>query len=181
MMNLLEYASTTNDRLTAKAVFSEDRSRRLRLDRFLDGWPAGVHAALIGVNPSIANEYENDATIRKDLGFAKRNGWSCITKINLFDFVATDVRELARADVPNSLENNVYLFRVMQEADIVVPCWGPPEKLPKRLQGEWRKVALWAANQRKPLYCIGTTKHGHPRHTLMTPYSTPVTLWNPPE
>mgnify|MGYP000368458646 CR=1 FL=1 len=161
------------------AVFSECGQYRLRLDREVDLF-GGPTAALIGVNPSKANGTENDATIRKDIGFAKRFGWSHIIKGNEFAWCATDVRELAYVDDPVGSENDAYLRQIMAEADIIVPCWGPLAKVPKRFRSRWLEVVGIADELSKPLWCIGTVADGQPRHTLMTPYTTPLTEWKRP-
>lgn len=64
---------------------------RLRLDRVTGD--VGPVVAIIGVNPSTADATKNDHTIRKDMGFAKRLGWSRIIKANLCGYRATDVRD----------------------------------------------------------------------------------------
>lgn len=166
----------------SRADISRCGKYRWRLDRPINlPLDQRTHALLIGVNPSDADATKNDATIRKDLGFARRLGWSHITKGNLLGYRATKVSEIAQVDDPVGCENDKYLVHMMQEVDLVVACWGPPEKLPKRFRNEWRKVVGMAHELRKPLYCLGVTKGGHPRHTLMTPYSTPLTVWQPPK
>jgi hypothetical protein len=66
------------------AVFSPCGIYRLELRREVDPLLAGLTAALCGVNPSTAGAEDNDATIRKDMGFARVLGWSHIIKINKF-------------------------------------------------------------------------------------------------
>lgn len=161
------------------AIISPCGRYRPRLDRVVD-MLGGPVSALIGVNPSTANATENDATIRKDLGFAEIHGWSRIIKANKFDYRSKDVKALAKCDAPNSPDADRYLREIMTEADIVVPCWGPLAKLPKHLRSRWLEVVAIADELGKPLWCIGTTKDGQPRHTLMTPYSTPLTRWEIP-
>src|SRR5687767_7328904 len=80
----------------------------------------GIIAALVGVNPSVAGVEKNDQTIRKDIGFAQRNGWRRIIKVNKFAKRATDVRELANAFDPIGPENDRYLAQAFEEADVIV-------------------------------------------------------------
>lgn len=158
------------------AVLSPCGLHRMRLDRDVD-LLGGLTAALCGVNPSTAGPIENDATIRKDMGFARRLGWSRIIKANKFTYRATDVRELAGCAQPNHPTADDYLREIFAEADVLVPCWGPLTKLPKRLRGRWIEVTRLMRESGKPIMCLGTALDGQPRHTLMLPYETPLTEW----
>lgn len=166
------------------ALFSEggeaEALYRWRLDREVNALLGGPVVALIGVNPSKAGAMVNDATIRKDIGFAQRHGWQRIIKGNKFAFRSTDVRALAKAADPIGPDNDAHLAAIMAEADIIVPCWGPLSKLPKRLRTRWRDVAAMAVATGKPVLCLGTALDGQPLHPLMLSYSTPLVNWQPP-
>lgn len=161
------------------AVITPCGRYRLRLDREIT--PLGLAAALIGVNPSTADATNNDATIRKDIGFALRQGWRRIIKANLCAYRATDVRELAACDDPIGPGNDEMLEAIMREADVVVACWGPTAKLPRTLRARWQEVAAIADRLRVTLMCFGTAQDGQPRHTLMIPYETPLVPWIRPD
>lgn len=151
---------------------------RWRLDREIaDEGPA---VALVGVNPSTAGAIDNDQTIRKDLGFAKLHGWRRIIKVNKCAFRATDVRELAKAVDPIGPENDKWLAEAFDEADLILPCWGPLAKLPKYLRRRWLEVLRLAERSGKPIMCLGVSNDGQPRHTLMLPYETPLVPWSRP-
>lgn len=164
------------------AVFSvggeEKALFRWRLDRPVQ--ETGIVAALCGVNPSTAGAEKNDQTIRKDLGFGLRLGWRRIIKVNKFAFRATDVRDLANAFDPIGDENDIYLSQAFAEADIIVPCWGPLSKLPKRLRRRYIEVCRLAERAGKPILCFGTANDGQPRHTLTLGYDTPLVPWSRP-
>lgn len=151
---------------------------RWRLDREVQA--EGIVAALCGVNPSTAGAEVNDQTILKDIGFAQRLGWRRIVKVNKFAFRATDVRELAGAFDPIGDECDSHLRAAFEEADVLVPCWGPLAKLPKRLRRRYIEVARMMDRSGKPIMCLGIAKDGQPRHPLMLPYSTPLVPWERP-
>jgi hypothetical protein len=161
------------------ALFSEGGEEkalfRWRLDREVQD--EGIVAALVGVNPSDAGAVKNDQTIRKDLGFAQRLGWRRIIKVNKFAFRATDVRELASAFDPIGPENDAHLARAFEDADVIVPCWGPLSKLPKRLRRRYIEVCRIIERAGKPVMCLGTANDGQPRHTLMLAYETRLVPW----
>lgn len=160
------------------AIFSPCGLYRYRLERDLGR--AGPTAAMIGVNPSIANDDRNDQTIRKDIGFGERHGWGRLIKGNLFSLVSTDIKGLRRLETPRDPINDEHLAQIMRDADLVVACWAPPRKCPRHLQSRWRRVVAIAAEVGTTLHCIGTTSEGHPRHPLMTAYDTPLTVWEIP-
>lgn len=159
------------------AVLSPCGLYRYRLDRLIGPGPA---AAIIMVNPSTADAVEDDATIRKVVGFAERNGIGRVIVGNKFAFRATDVRALKTAQDPRGPANDHYLEQMLQEADVHIVAWGPLAKLPRSLHGRWRRVVAIADRLGFTLQCLGTVHSGHPRHPLMTPYATPLTPWERP-
>lgn len=164
--------------MTRSAVISDCGLYRYRLDRDL-GQP-GLVAAILGVNPSKADAEIDDHTIRKDMGFGRRLGWSRIIKGNLFAYRATDVKTLRLAADPIGPLNDDHLARIMIEAKIHIAAWGPLAKLSKPLRERWRSVVEIARRLDCPLYCWGTALDGHPRHPLMLSYETPLVEWRIP-
>lgn len=162
------------------AAISPCGTYRYTLNRIVDPLLGGRHVALIGVNPSTADATNDDATIRKELGFAARLGWCEITKVNLFAYRATDVRELATASDPIGPRNDEYLEWAIANNPLIVACWGPLAKLPKHLRGRWCEVVAMAERLGKPLHCFGTAQDGQPRHPLMLAYATPLVPWSRP-
>lgn len=108
--------------MTGSAILSPCGRYRLRLDRVTGD--VGPVVAIIGVNPSTADASKDDPTIRKDIGFATRLGWSRIIKANLCGYRATDVRELAAVADPVGPDTDLHLLQIMTEADVIVAAWG---------------------------------------------------------
>lgn len=126
--------------------------------------PSG-HVAFIGLNPSTANESLDDPTIRRCIGFARKWGYGGVWMLNLFAFRATDPKEMKAAADPIGLGNNDYLNIQTRRARLVVACWGAHGFHLRR--GE-KVIAMLDG----PIYCLGMTKHGHPRHPLYLSGST---------
>src|SRR5947209_3183504 len=63
--------------------------------------------AVIGVNPSTADATANDATIRKDIGFARRLGYGGVLKLNVAAFRARDPKVCKAASDPIGPHNSV--------------------------------------------------------------------------
>jgi hypothetical protein len=132
------------------------------------------------VNPSTADAVENDATIRKLLGFGRHYDWGSIVVGNLFAYRSKDVRELATCADPVGPENDLHLLDMMREADRLVVAWGPAAKLPKRLRTRFRRILEMASLvSRQPMSIGAPAKDGHPCHPLLLPYSLELQPWKP--
>ena len=162
--------------MSGSAILSQCETWRYRLERTLNS-SSGPVAAIIGVNPSTADAKVDDQTIRKDIGFGRRLGWSRIIKGNLFAYRATDVRKLKDVVDPIGPDNDMHLEQIFRDADVLIAAWGPKAKLPRRLQPRYLEIIRIADRVAKPLLCFGRSGDGMPRHTLMLPYATPLEVW----
>lgn len=78
----------------APAEFSPDRRYRYILTR---RWSPAPMLGCIGLNPSTADELQDDPTVRRWMGFARRDGFGGIVVGNLFAFRATNPRVMCAA------------------------------------------------------------------------------------
>jgi hypothetical protein len=152
------------------AEISECGQYRYFLSRWWNARMGGRLCVFIGVNPSTADASEDDATIRKMVGFAARWGFDGIAVGNLFAHRATDVRELATAMNPIGPDNDGWLLDMMNLANLVVPCWGSSDKLPKELRSRIAEVSAVISQTATPVKCLGYTASGDPKHPLMLGY-----------
>lgn len=157
------------------AIISPCGLYRYRLDRKIA--PAGPVYAFFGINPSTADANVDDATVRKWIGFCKRWGASRFIVGNAFAYRATDVRELAKAEDPHGPDIGDHITAIIEEADILVPCWGNTTKVPPKLQEFFDVLIDALVSSEKPVKCFGLTKAGDPMHPLMLGYSTPLVPW----
>ncbi len=150
------------------ADFDETGAFRYRLWRRWD--PSGPVVAFVGLNPSTADADQDDPTIRRCLGFARRWGFGALEVVNLFAWRATRPQDLRRAVDPVGPENDAVLKRTARDADRVVACWG--------VHGAWRQrdteVLAWLPG---PLHCLGRTQGGQPRHPLYLPRDRAVEIY----
>ena len=131
--------------------------------------------AFIMLNPSTADANEDDPTIRRCIGFAKREGAGSISVRNVFSLRATDPKELAKHADPVGPNNYYWLTgRVVPLSKIVV-AWGAMIKNPRLRDG----YLIARAAVRCAAYCLGTTKSGDPRHPLYLPANAPLISWKP--
>lgn len=131
----------------------------------------------IMLNPSTADAAVDDATIRVCIGRAIRMRYGGILVLNLFAFRATDPRALKAVSDPVGPNNDGYLSGVLlgMKPKQVIAAWGDHGAL---LDRDKTVLALCRAHG-VPLYCLGTTKAGNPRHPLRIAYSVEPRLMEP--
>lgn len=173
--------STAIETMVRGASFSPDRTYRYALWRVWDG--AGGYTnkvAFIGLNPSKADETTDDATIRKCIGFAKRWGFGGIYMLNLFSIVSTDPKGMIFHDKPVGLGNHDALRYYRKNVAAVIACWGSMEMRYRPRLG-WQSQIQETLNAiNSPVYCLGKTKDGSPKHPSRIAYSTERELfWSP--
>ena len=138
--------------------------------------------AFFGINASTADGVKEDQTTRKWNGFSQLNGFGRYIVGNPFDYIATDVNDLASfmsPEIPRSRQNNRYLRQIIDEAEILIPCWGNLAKIPKRLRPVVDQLKRDIFSAGKPVLIFGLTQAGDPKHPLMLPYSTKLVEWRP--
>lgn len=157
-------------RFTRSAEISECGRYRWWLRR---SWPNvdehGQHTpgrgacCFVMLNPSTADGVQDDPTIRRCVGFAKRWGFSALSVRNLFPWRATDPSELFHADSVTGGHRGDQELLAACTADMVVLAWGA--KVPFKRDHE--ALRLFAQHfPAVPLYCLERTKAGSPRHPL---------------
>jgi hypothetical protein len=116
----------------------------------------------IMLNPSKADAYIDDPTLRRCIGFAKSWGFGSLTVINLFAYRSAKPSELRQVNDPVGAQNDRYLKKAIKSADKVVVAWGNNGKL---MQRDRMILDLLSIYNVQP-YCLGITKAGYPRHPL---------------
>ncbi len=139
------------------ATFSECRTWRYDL---LRRWDNGPLLNVVGLNPSTADEVQDDPTIRRCIGFAKRWGYSGMLMTNIFGLRSTDPRGLSCFPEPVGAGNNEALVGAARGSAMVLAAWGA--------WGDFngRGAAVCALLRGLELWCLGTTASGQPRHPL---------------
>lgn len=133
----------------------------------------GPTICVVMLNPSTADATHNDPTIRRTLGFAAREGAGRLLVVNLFSRRATrpaDLRAMARPGAGR--RNDEAILGAADRAERVIVAWG----VHGTLRGRDRAVARLLD---RPLWCLGTTKDGHPRHPLYVREDQPLIEWDP--
>lgn len=76
------------------------------------------------LNPSTADQVENDNTINRCIDYAKRWGYDGLLVGNLYAYRSTDPRALLLAADPVGEENDEWLVNMAALSEIVVCAWG---------------------------------------------------------
>jgi hypothetical protein len=157
-----------NDDATG-AVFSPCRRYRYRLWRH---WGSGPTMAVIGLNPSTADETKNDPTITRIIGFAKREGCGRLEMLNLFAWRSPYPEDLYKPADPVGPDNDDAILGTCMTAEVVVGAWGA-EKIAK---ARAEHVRAMLADAELEVRCFGTTLSGAPRHPLYLRADTPLVV-----
>ena len=123
---------------------------------------------VIAMQPSTADEKQNDPTILREIGFAYRWGFRFLDKVNLFDLCSPDPETLYGDRPPVTDENDRYVFAAAQRATLILCAWGNHGAHLAR--GARMKRLLLEAGYKLHVYGIGgvplLTLAGYPIHTL---------------
>ncbi len=138
------------------ANLSKCRKYRYALWRTWDD--SKPYAMFIGLNPSTANETEDDPTIRRCISFSKNWGFGGLVMANLFAFRATKPSVMKASNDPIGEENNKWLRELANEASIVIAAWGN--------DGSYFKRSKQVKELLPNLHCFKINKSGEPAHPL---------------
>lgn len=142
--------------MSRQTILSADRLYRYALWR---EWIGGEgYAMFIGLNPSTADETQDDPTIRRCISFAKAWGYSGLCMTNLFAYRATKPVDMKAASDPVGSENNVHLLTLAEGAGVIVAAWGA--------NGTFKERDAEVKRLLPNLHCLSLTKDGHPGHPL---------------
>lgn len=163
----------SND-LSGWAQFSDDMTMRFRLARSftpfspemerLQGSPRVVFVML---NPSTADAFKLDPTVRRCVEFAKRWGADVLEVVNLFALRSPHPRDLlagakAARNIGANEANNAAIIAACQGATRVIAAWGRHGNLNHRDAF----VSKMLVREGVKLEALRTTSDGVPMHPL---------------
>lgn len=182
-----------------EALFSDDEIYRFMLRRPVGDYGAfgarhsdrrdGRVLVSCGLNPSTADAFRNDQTVRKELGFAAH--WGCVRyiKVNAYAWRGTYPDDMFRARLRGidivgfgdpgaglSVGNDEAILSALRDVavngGIALAAWGTNID-PRRAA----QVAVLADRAGVEWRCLGHTKNGSPKHSLYPSYDTPLETW----
>ena len=138
------------------AILSKDRKYRYVLSRIWDDTKPTV--AIIGLNPSTADEIEDDNTITRCINFAKSWGYGGVYMLNLFAFRATKPDDMFNAEEPIGSDNDKFIEEYSKKCDKVICAWGN--------DGIYKNRSKEIRTKINNLFYLKLNKSGEPSHPL---------------
>lgn len=166
----------------ASATFSPDRTYRYLLSRRLTTPRPPVEDVCVFVmlNPSTADAFQLDPTVRRCVGFARREGCDALYALNLFARRATRPVHLLDPGDPVGPDNDQALAWAMDDLNptLVVAAWGTGGPAAKLTAARAAHVGRMLTID-GPIHCLGTTLSGAPRHPLYVKGDAKLEEWSP--
>ena len=154
----------------SEAVYSDCGQYRYLLTRV---WAPGRKALFIMLNPSTATEVQNDPTVERCERRARALGYGAFRVTNIFAYRATDPKVMRAAADPVGPDNDAAILESLEWADTVVCAWGNHGLHLNR----GSQVTDLLRSCRAPLFHLGLTSHGQPRHPLYVGYDQQPQPW----
>lgn len=158
------------------ADFSERGRRRTALWR---RWGVGPAPLWLCLNPSKAGKRAEDHSTRKIRRFTADMGYEAYLLMNLFDWRATDPRDLLRARKAGRLlclpDNFARILSAARDAPIVMCAWGRHGSLGR--QAAMLLALLRGSGLGGKLRYLRLNIDGSPAHPLMLPYGLEPKLY----
>lgn len=153
------------------AVYSDCEKYRYSLTRIWE--PEGKRALFIMLNPSTATEVQNDPTVERCERRARTLGFGSFRVANIFAWRDTDPKKMRAAAEPVGPQNDATIAEGCAWADQIIAGWGAHGEHLERgaaMQALLRSTGL-------PVYNLGLTKAGHPKHPLYIAYTQQPERW----
>ncbi len=163
--------SHTKGDAPSTAVYSACERYRYLLTRIWD--PAGTRALFVMLNPSTATEMRNDPTVERCERRARALGFGAFRVCNIFAWRATDPRAMRAAADPVGPGNDAAIVESAAWANRIICAWGSHGAHLDR--GRAVRALLQATGA--PLFHLGLTKAGEPRHPLYIGYDRQPEPW----
>ena len=163
--------SHTKGDAPSTALYSPCERYRYALTRIWDG--AGDRVLFVMLNPSTATEVQNDPTVERCERRARTLGFGAFRVCNIFAFRATDPKVMRTAPDPIGPDNDAAIAEGAAWADRIICAWGTHGAFLQRGAAVERLLRATA----QPLFHLGLSKGGHPKHPLYIGYAQQPRPW----
>lgn len=145
------------------AIISSCGKYRYRLTRDLGMMGEGA-VCFVMLNPSTADAENDDPTIRRCIGYARRFGAARLEVVNIFAYRSTDPGVLSgmSRDTAVGPENDAHILDVVSRSKIVICAWGNHGSL----FGRAKEVLRLIGSVQTPMALKINAKSGEPAHPL---------------
>jgi hypothetical protein len=172
----------TKGDLASGATFSPCEKYRFELWRCWD--PDKKTLAVIGLNPSTADDKVPDPTVTRCIERAKRLGYGRLLMLNHFAYRSTDPKQLRKVEDPYGNGNWPLLSNCLADAaTTTVFAWGSDAIFKDAaIKSDLRNFLLATPFARMSeikchwqlAYCLGVNRDGQPKHPLYLSYAVPL-------
>lgn len=139
-------------------AWSPCRKYRYTLWRTITAAVPPRYVLWVMLNPSTADESQDDPTIRRCVRFSQDWGFDALCVCNLFAFRATDPAEIKASPDPVGDDNDYWLAKLSAGAQMTVAAWGE--------HGTFQNRERAARLILPDLYALSVNKGGQPAHPL---------------
>lgn len=153
------------------AVYSDCEGYRYELTRIWDA--SGQKALFVMLNPSTATEFQNDPTVERCERRARALGYGAFRVTNIFAYRATDPKVMRAVADPVGPENDAAIANGATWADRIICAWGSHGAH----MGRGLAVEQLLRVTAKPLWHLGLTLAGLPKHPLYIGYDRQPQQW----
>jgi hypothetical protein len=154
------------------AIYSDCERYRYSLTRVWDA--DGKRVNFVMLNPSTATEVQNDPTVERCERRARTLGYGSFAVTNIFAWRDTDPRLMRAASDPIGPANDDAIRERAQWANDVIAAWGTHGAHLNR----GATVANLLQGVNRPLFHLGLSKAGHPKHPLYLAYTQQPERWD---
>ncbi len=158
------------------AEISSDGVYRYSLTRAWEPRSLDRRCLFIMLNPSTADAEKDDPTIRRCVGFARREHCSELHVVNLFAYRATKPKDL-RAAAKSGQDifgpcNATHICDAIRYSSLIICAWGN-----NVIGTKQRLISHLLRKEDRKAVCLGLTGQGEPTHPLMTRADLPLVPW----
>ncbi len=154
------------------ATYSDCERYRYALTRTWN--EGGKRVLFVMLNPSKATEVQNDPTVERCERRARALGFGAFQVTNIFAWRDTDPFQMRKSAEPIGPDNDATLCDGAAWADQIIAAWGTHGAH----LGRGAAVEGLLRDTGKPLFSLGISKHGHPKHPLYISYSQQPIRWD---
>ena len=153
------------------AIYSDCERYRYALTRV---WKfEASRLVFVMLNPSTATEVQNDPTVERCERRARNLGFGSLQVTNIFAWRDTDPKKMRTAKDPIGPDNDKTIMEACSWGDQIIAAWGTHGAH----LGRGVQVKQILRSSDKPVFHLGISKGGHPKHPLYIAYSQKPEIW----
>ena len=167
---MITRSHTTGD-TNSIAIYSDCERYRYALTRV---WKfEASRLVFVMLNPSTATEVQNDPTVERCERRARTLGFGSLQVTNIFAWRDTDPKKMRTAKDPIGPDNDKTIMEACSWGDQIIAAWGTHGAH----LGRGVQVKQILRSSDKPVFHLGISKGGHPKHPLYIAYSQKPEIW----